>query len=83
MSWIYYINPLAHMGAGEYVGFWQNLFATILLGFWGRTIAVLLLVLSFWFGVRRRNFIMGFWTFVLAGVIAYGAALLRLFGLLV
>jgi hypothetical protein len=83
MSWLDYLNPLSHMGSGEYVTFWQKLFATLLLGFWGRTIAVLLLILSFWYGVRRRNFIMGFWTFVLAGLIAYGAAIMKLFGLLV
>lgn len=82
MDWIDQLNPLNHMAPGEYVGYWQNLFATLLQGFWGRTLAVLLLLLSFWFGVRRRNFMMGFWTFLLAGVIAYGAAILKFFGLL-
>ncbi len=70
------------MEAGEYLGFWQDLFATIFLGFWSRVFAVLLLGLSFWFGVRRRNFVMGFWMFLASGGIAYGAALLGFLGLL-
>lgn len=82
VEWIAYLNPLRHMAAGEYLGFWQTLFATIFLGFWSRVFAVLLLVLSFWFGVRRRNFMMGFWTFLGAGGIAYGAAIFRFLGLL-
>lgn len=82
MDWISQLNPLSHMEAGEYLGFWQNLFATIFLGFWSRVFAVLLLGLSFWFGVRRRNFVMGFWMFLASGGIAYGAALLGFLGLL-
>ena len=34
IEWIAYLNPLRHMAAGEYLGFWQVLFATIFLGFW-------------------------------------------------
>ncbi len=82
MDWINQLNPLTHMGASEYIGFWQNLFATIFLGLWSRVFAVLLLGLSFWFGVRRRNFMMGFWTFIASGGIAYGAAIFRFLGLL-
>ncbi len=82
MDWISQLNPLSHMEAGEYLGFWQNLFATIFLGFWSRVFAFLLLGLSFWFGVRRRNFVMGFWMFLASGGIAYGAALLGFLGLL-
>jgi hypothetical protein len=82
MAWLDLINPLAHMAPGEYLGFWQHLFATLLVGFWGRVCAGLLLILSFWLGVRRRNFILGFWTFLGAGILAYGAAAFRFIGLL-
>ncbi|TYO96779.1 hypothetical protein EDC39_11267 [Geothermobacter ehrlichii] len=82
MDWFANINPLTHVSAGEYATFWQTLFATLFLGIWSRTFASLLLVLSFWFGVRRRNWILGFWTFVGAGSLAYGAAFMRFLGLL-
>lgn len=83
MSWMDTFNPLTRVGTAEYATFWQTLFATIFLGLWSRVIAVTFLFLSFWYGIRRRNFIVGFWTFLLAGFIAYGAALFRFAGLLV
>ena len=82
MDWLTNFNPLTHVGAGEYATFWQTLFATLFLGIWSRIFATLLLTLSFWFGVRRRNLMMGFWTFVGAGSLAYGAAMMRFLGLL-
>lgn len=82
MSWIDKFNPLNHVGNNDYATFWQTLFATIFLGFWSRVFAVAFLALSFWYGIRRRNFIVGFWSFLVAGIIAYGAALFRFFGLL-
>lgn len=82
MDWINHINPLAHVNPGEYATFWQTLFATLFLGIWSRVFATILLILSFWFGVRRRNWMMGFWTFIGAGSLAYGAAVFRFLGLL-
>ena len=82
MDWLTQINPLTHVGASAYATFWQTLFATLFLGIWSRIFATLLLLLSFWFGVRRRNFMMGFWIFILSGSLAYGAAVMRFVGLL-
>jgi len=82
LDWLAHFNPLTHVDAGEYTTFWQTMFATLFLGIWSRIFATLLLLLSFWFGVRRRNFMMGFWIFIFSGSLAYGAAIMRFFGLL-
>jgi hypothetical protein len=81
-TWIEYLDPIRHVGASGYISFWQHLFATLLLGFWGRLFAVIALGLSFWFGVRRRNFMTAAACFFLAVGLAYGAAVLRFIGIL-
>ena len=65
-----------------YTSLWQHLFSTLLQGFWGRLLALSFLLLSFWFGVRRRNFAAAAAFFVLALLVTYGAPLLKLLGLL-
>ena len=82
MSWMDYLNPLSWMSPQQYLGFWQMLFSTLFLGLWSRLLAMSLLILAFWFGVRRRSFIMGFWCFAAATLLAYGGALLGFVGLL-
>ncbi len=67
---------------GWYANMWHYLFSTLLQGFWGRLLALSFLVLSFWFGVRRRNFAAAAAFFVLALLVTYGAPLLKLLGLL-
>ncbi|MDO3380344.1 hypothetical protein [Geoalkalibacter halelectricus] len=81
-EWMMKLNPLAHMEAGDYESFWHVMFSTVLLGFWGRLIAAGLLLLAFWFGVRRRNFAGGVFCFLVAASIAYGAAILNFLGML-
>ena len=67
---------------GWYATMWQYLFSTLLQGFWGRLLALSFLVLSFWFGVRRRNFAAAAAFFALALLVTYGAPLLKLLGLM-
>lgn len=81
-NWFQRINPLTHFSFEGYTTSWQQLFSTLLQGFWGRFLAVSLLALSFWFGVRRRNFAVAFGLFVLALLVTYGAPLFKLLGLL-
>lgn len=81
-NWLDFLNPMKHVDADQYLGFWQQLFATLLLGFWGRLIAVVFLALSFWFGVRRRNFMTAAACFFVSVILAYGAAVLRAVGIL-
>lgn len=81
-GWLHRINPLTYFTFEVYAASWQRLFSTLLQGFWGRLLALSLLLLSFWFGVRRRNFATGFAFFLLALLVTYGAPLLRMLGLL-
>lgn len=50
------LNPTTHVSGGQYVAFWQYLFATILQGFWARFFGVAFICLAAYFGIRRRNF---------------------------
>ncbi|MDD3293692.1 MAG: hypothetical protein PHG20_03295 [Geobacteraceae bacterium] len=76
------MNPLRYISGEQYTQLWKKLFATILQGFWGRLLAFTLLFLSFWFGVRRRNFAAAAAFFALALLATFAAPLLRLLGLL-
>ena len=73
-----YINPLKYFTADQYSFFWQNLFATVLSGFWARMLVVLFLGLAIWFGIRREQIASGIAYFTIAIFIAYGAGILRL-----
>ncbi len=74
------LNPLRHFTEGEYISFWQALFATILEGFWARICAGSCLFLTFWFGVRRQRFQIGLIFFALTLLIAYGSVLVTFMG---
>lgn len=76
------MNPLRYISGEHYTLLWKNLFATVLQGFWGRLLAFTLLFLSFWFGVRRRNFAAAAAFFALALLVTFATPLLRLLGLL-
>lgn len=76
------MNPIRYITGPNYASLWKSLFATVLQGFWGRLLACSLLFLSFWFGVRRRNFAMASLFFGLALLATFGAPLLKLLGLL-
>ncbi len=76
------LNPLSHVSGANYADHWKALFATVLQGFWGRLLASTLLILSFWFGVRRRNFAMASLFFVLAVMATFASPILRFLGLL-
>lgn len=76
------IDPLRYFSGEKYADHWKELFATVLQGFWGRLLASTLLILSFWFGVRRRNFAMASLFFALAVLVTFASPLLRLLGLL-
>jgi len=75
-----YLDPLTHFTPDEYVSFWSALFQTILQGVWARVLATTFLVMSFWYGVRRQQFFVGLWFFVLAFAITYGVWVLGLMG---
>jgi hypothetical protein len=77
-----HLNPLNNVSADRYVIVWQGMFSTILEGFWGRLLALAFFILSFWFGVRRRNFAAATAFFVLALLFTYGAPILRFLRLL-
>jgi hypothetical protein len=70
------INPLHHMGEGEYAAIWQKLFATLLAGFWARAAFMLFVLAAIFFGIRRRNPRAAAVCSLFAGVIAYGASVL-------
>jgi len=72
-----FLNPLKHASPERYITIWQALFSTILEGFWGRLLAFSFFGLSFWFGVRRRNFAAATTFFVLSILVTYGAPILR------
>lgn len=83
MDWfLRQMNPLHYISGEHYANVWKVLFATILQGFWGRLLAFSLLFLSFWFGVRRRNFAAAAVFFVLAVLVTFAAPLLKQVGLL-
>lgn len=81
-SWLDALNPLSHTTSDNYTHFWQILFSTMLEGFWGRFFAFVFLILSFWFGVRRRNVMVGVALFGMSLLITVGAPLMHVFGLL-
>ena len=72
------LNPLNYMGQAEYTGFWLNLFATLLYGFWGRFFFVALVLSAFWVGVRQRNPTLAAVCLLLAAVVAYGGGIVKL-----
>jgi hypothetical protein len=76
------LNPLNHVSSDNYLAIWQGLFSTILEGFWGRLFAISFFVLSFWVGVKRRNFAAASAFFVLAILVTYGAPIFRFLRLL-
>ncbi|MBN2569812.1 MAG: hypothetical protein JXB42_10330 [Deltaproteobacteria bacterium] len=75
-----YINPLKYFTGDQYSLFWQNLFTTVLSGFWARMLVLLFLGLAVWFGIRREQIASGMAYFIMAIFIAYGAGILRLMG---
>ena len=75
------MNPLRYISGEQYTMLWKTLFTTIRQGFWGRLLAVTLLFLSFWFGVRRRNFAAAAAFFALALLATFAAPLLGCVGL--
>ncbi|TSK07768.1 MAG: hypothetical protein FPO08_00190 [Geobacter sp.] len=77
------LNPATHVPGGQYVAFWQYLFATILQGFWARFFGVMFIGLAAYFGIRRRNFQMFVVFFLCAVSITFLAyPLAKLAGLL-
>ena len=72
------LNPLHYMGRGDYTTFWQKLFATMLYGFWGRLLFVLLIIAAFWVGVRQRNPTLAAVCLLMAAIVAYGGGILNL-----
>ena len=74
------LNPLRHFSEGEYVSFWQALFASILEGFWARVFAGTCLFFAFWFGVRRQRVQIGLVFFALTLLITYGSVFVAFMG---
>lgn len=72
------LNPLRYLGPAEYTGFWQQLLATLLYGFWGRFLFIALVVSAFWVGVRQRNPTLAAICLLLAALVAYGGGIVNL-----
>lgn len=72
------INPLRHIGEAQYTELWQKLFSTVLAGFWGRFFFLVCVILTIFFGVRRRNPRAAVFFAFLAAVLAYGGGVLSL-----
>lgn len=70
-----------HLGDESSITLWRTLFSTVLIGFWGKSIAVVAVVVGCWFGIRARSLPMLLTCLFLAAVLAYGAPLLRMIGL--
>lgn len=70
-----------HIGDATYMGIWRWLFNTLLLGFWGKVVAVICLGLFFWFGLRTKNIGAALVWLLFAALFAYGGSFLRIFGL--
>jgi hypothetical protein len=67
------LNPLHYMKPEDYTSYWQNLFATVLHGFWARFFFYALLLIAFYVGIRQRNPTLAAICIGLAAIIAYGA----------
>lgn len=76
------LDPVKHMDVDMYVRVWQYMFEHILSGFWARFLAAAFLGLSFWFGVRRRNFQLGIAFFIVTLFFTFGSPLLKISGLM-
>lgn len=83
MSIIDLLNPLNYIDQHSYTNLWHALFAGMLQGFWARLFAWAFLGLSLWFGVRRRNIMLGFVFFIIAIAFTYGSPLFKLMGLII
>ena len=69
-------NPLRYFSPHHYIDFWQTMFNTFLMGFWGRLFASLSLILAFWCGVVKEKLPLAIIFFSLTIVFAYcGVAL--------
>ncbi len=66
-----FFNPLKHFSQGEYVGLWNTLLNTFLMGFCGRFFACVPLLLTFWCGVVRQRVPLAVLFFSLTLVFAY------------
>ena len=71
------INPLRQMGEGQYAAIWQKIFVTLLNGFWGRFMFFACLILSIYFGIKRRNPSAAITCAILAAIFAFGAGVMR------
>jgi hypothetical protein len=77
------LDPTTHMSGGQYVVFWQYLFANVFQGFWARFLAVAFLCLAAYFGIRRRNFQMFVLFFICALFVTFlGYPLAKMAGML-
>ncbi|MBI4594767.1 MAG: hypothetical protein HY730_00125 [Candidatus Tectomicrobia bacterium] len=64
-------NPFKYFTAEQYTNFWQNLFNTVLMGFWGRLFASLSLILAFWCGVVKEKIPLAIIFFSLTIILAH------------
>jgi len=82
MQLLDYIDPLHYISPADYADFWICLFSTILQGFWGRSLALILIVIAFYLGVRRQRFQLGICFIFLAALVIYGATLMKWLGII-
>ena len=71
------INSVLNMSESHYSEIWAKLFATLLLGFWGKSLFIVLLILALFFGVRRRNPKAAIVFIAMAIVVGFGAWFVR------
>jgi len=82
MRWLEYINPLNHYSNEEYVHYWDALFRTTLAGIFPRFAFVAAVIGAFWYGVRRQNWAAARTLLFVAGLMAYGGAILMALGVM-
>ena len=76
LSFLGFLNPLAHMSSGHYATFWVVLFATIFKGVGAKIFSVSFFIMAFWILFRREN-VQAFISFLLISLFfAYSGGLL-------
>jgi hypothetical protein len=75
-------GSLAKFWSWTYEEKWQWIFGTLLKGTFCRFFAVIFLILSLWFAIKRRNLVASLTFFVIMLCFMYGAQVMQFIGLL-
>ncbi|MDQ5987097.1 MAG: hypothetical protein CSYNP_02834 [Syntrophus sp. SKADARSKE-3] len=78
LSFVSYMDPTKYMTMDNYASLWNIIYQSLLQGFWGRLIAIILMFLAFWYAVRRENMSVAVVLILLAAATMYGATVVDL-----